>query len=205
MEQNPIRAKTSGKVLGSYKGGRFRVSDLARWLQAMPPSIRQQMGTASDSQLTQIVGSLIRNEALVREAREHGVTVSPSVMADLTDQLRRRVALVSAMLGFPLDTLPALRALPAEARHDSVRVRVYEYLADVAGDKKRLQSVPPFLADTLRALADWELVPAGIEQVLARARDLRLALDSLPRGQAGKAPAPPPTAGPPTRPVLPAR
>jgi hypothetical protein len=196
MGQDPMRAKESGKVLGTYKGGRFRVSDLARWIQAMPQNVRQQMANASDSQVTQMVASLMRNEALVREAKEHGATISPSVQADLAEQLRRQLALVSALLGFPTDTLPMLRALPPEARHDSVRVHVYEYLSAVASNSRRLQAVPPFLADTLRSMAKWEVVPAGIEQVLTRARDLRLALDSLPASRG--APAPPPAVPPAT-------
>lgn len=173
---NALRAKQSGKVLGSYRGGRFRVSDLARWLQAMPVQLRQQVGSASDSQAVMLVESLIRNQALVQEARDSGVTLSPEFQAEMADQLRRQIALVSALLGLPLDTLPALRALPPEARHDTVRARVSAYLDAVAQEDKRLQAVPPFLADTLRAETDWEIVPAGIEAALGRARQIRLQL-----------------------------
>lgn len=174
-----MRAKSSGKVLGSYRGGRFRVSDLARWIQAMPLQIRQQIGGATDSQAVQLVGSLMRNEALVQEARDSGVTLDTEFRGDITDQLRRQLALMSALLGMPLDTLDALRALPAQARHDTVTVRVLAYLQSLAESKVRLQTVPPFLADTLRAETPWEIVPAGVERVLERARQMRLSLDTL--------------------------
>jgi len=175
-----LRAKSSGRVLGTYRGGRFRVSDLARWVQAMPEGVRQQIGGASDSQVVQLVTSLMRNEALVQEARDSGVTLSPEFQEEITDQLRRQLALMSALLGLPMDTLAALRALPTEARHDTVTVRVFSYLEGLAQNRVRLQTVPPFLSDTLRAESDWELVPAGVERVLERARQLRLALDSMP-------------------------
>lgn len=194
LGHDPIRAKRSGKVLGSYKGGRFLVSDFARWVQAMPQQVRQQMASASDSQVTLLVSSLMRNEALVREAREAGVIVSAEFQEEMADQLRRQLSLVAALVGFPVDTLPLLRGLPKEALQDAVTVRVYQYIQAVAANQKRLQTVPPFLADTLRAESDWKISAAGVEQVLDRARQLRLGLDSLPaQGAAPRGvPAPPP-------------
>jgi hypothetical protein len=193
LGHDPFRAKTSGKVLGTYKGGRFRVSDFARWVQAMPVSVRQQLQGASDSQVTGLVSSLMRNEALLQEARQAGVTVSDEFREEMVDQLRRQMSLVAALLGFPHDTLPLLRGLPRDALQDTVAVRVFAYLQALARADKRMQPVPPFLADTLRAEADWDVIPAGVERVLDRARQLRLSLDSLPRpGGAPVAPPPPP-------------
>jgi hypothetical protein len=194
LGHDPIRAKRSGKVLGSYKGGRFLVSDFARWVQAMPQQVRQQMASASDSQVTLLVSSLMRNEALVREAQEAGAVVSAEFQEEMADQLRRQLSLVAALVGFPVDTLPLLRGLPKEALQDTVTVRVYQYIQAVAANQKRLQTVPPFLADTLRAESDWKISAAGVEQVLDRARQLRLGLDSLPpQGAASPGvPAPPP-------------
>jgi PPIC-type PPIASE domain len=180
LGQDALRAKESGKLLGTYKGGQFRVSDLARWLQAMPMGIRQQLPAASDSQVTLLVSSLMRNEVLLREARDSGAVITPEFQAEMKDQLRRQVSLVSALLGFPSDTLAALRVLAPTARQKLVQSRVLAYLEAIAREDKRLQTVPPFLADTLRAEADWKLVPAGVEQVLDRARRLRGALDSMP-------------------------
>jgi hypothetical protein len=189
---NALRAKRSGKVLGSFRGGRFRVSDLARWLQAMPLQVRQQLSTANDSQVVMLVTSLMRNEALIREAREAGVTITPEFHEEMADQLRRQLALVSALVGLPFDTLQALRSLPAEARHDTVTVRVFAYLDAVAQNTKRLQAVPPFLADTLRAETDWAIEAAGIERALVRAREIRLGMNANPANQAAPAPAPAP-------------
>jgi len=187
-----LRAKRSGKVLGSFRGGRFRVSDLARWLQAMPLQVRQQLTSASDSQVVMLVTSLMRNEALIREAREAGVTLTPEFHEEMTDQLRRQLALVSALVGLPFDTLQALRSLPPEARRDTVTVRVFAYLDAVAQNSKRLQAVPPFLADTLRAETDWAIEAAGIERALIRAREIRLTMNPNPATPAAPAPASPP-------------
>ena len=193
LGEDPLRAKASHEVLGTYRGGTFHVSDLARWLQAMPMNVRQQLATASDSQVTKLVSSLMRNAVLVREARDSGITTTPEFRADMADQLRRRTALVSALLGFPVDTLPALHSLSGAERQKLVQARVLAYLDAIARDNKRLQTVPPFLADTLRAESNWRLIPAGVDRVLDRARQLRAALDSQPQ-PARKAPAAAPVA-----------
>lgn len=189
---DPMRAKRSRTVLGTYRDGTFRVQDFARWLQAMPMEIRQQLPSASDSQITDMVHTLIRNEALLLEARDSGVTVTDEFVDETRDRLRRLMALMSALLGFPFDSLDAVRALPVEERRSLVGTRVFEYLRAVANNRKRLQTVPPFLADELRSRAEWALVPAGVERALDRARAMRLALEPTQ---------PPPPTGPPA--VLP--
>jgi hypothetical protein len=195
---NPLRAKASRRVLGSHRGGAFRVSDLARWLQAMPVEIRRQLPAASDSQITVLVRTLIRNDALLHEARDSGVTVSPQFVDEARDGLRRQLALLAALLGLPFDSLPAIRALPAVERRALVEARVLDYLNALAQNRKRLQAVPPFLADELRRRAEWSVVPAGVERTMERARRLRLALDTAaPPAEDAPAQAPPPTAPPP--------
>jgi hypothetical protein len=196
LGQDPMRAKESGKVLGTYRGGRFRVSDLARWLQAMPIQVRQQLSQASDSQITQMVSNLMNNEVLLREAREAGVEVTSGFRDEMAEQLRRELALTGALIGFPSDSLAVFRALPEEERRALVEVRVLAYLDAVAQARKRWQAVPPFLADALRDEAKWRVVPAGIERVLARARAIRLALEEQQQQEQPAQPPLPPVTPP---------
>jgi hypothetical protein len=191
--RDPVQAKQSGKILGSYKGGQFRVSDLSRWLQAMPPEVWQGLPGASDSQIVAIVQHLMRNEVLLREAKAAGVTVPPEYFQGVTDSLHRQLALLGALIGLPNDSLPTYRALPAAARRDLVQVRVLGFLEAVAQNRRRLQLVPAALADRLRTEVRWKVEPAGVERVLERARQIRLALDTV-------APARPPAAPPITQP-----
>jgi hypothetical protein len=194
---NPLRAKSSRRVLGSHRGGAFRVSDLARWLQAMPVELRRQLPAASDSQVTVLVRTLIRNDALLHEARDSGVTISPEFVDQARDGLRRQVALLTALLGMPLDSLAGMRTLAPEARHALVGQRVLAYLKALSQNQKRLQVVPPFLADALRARSEWSLVPAGVERTIERARHIRLALDTSTTNRAPPPEVPPPSAAEP--------
>jgi hypothetical protein len=205
VARNPVRAKQSGKVLGSYRGGQFRVSDLARWLEAMPREMWQGLPGASDSQIAGMVRNLMRNEVLLREAKAAGMRVTPEFFQGVTDTLRRELALLGGLLGFPHDSLPAYRALPLATRQALVQTNVLNYLEAVAQNRRRLQVVPAALADRLRAEAKWSVVPAGVERVLERARQIRLALDSVP---SARPPGPPPIAPgtqPPGSPTPPGR
>lgn len=183
----PVRAKRSNTVLGRYRGGEFRVSDFARWLQAMSTDMRQQLTTATDSQITQILRGLIRNEVLLLEARERGITTTPETFDELRDHLRRELALLGAAMGLPGDTVAALLRQPLETRFTSVRLKVIDYLERLSRNQGRLQLVPPFLADELQQRYEWEIVPAGVETALARARQLRETIDTTQRAR----PAPP--------------
>ncbi len=186
-----VRAKRSGKVLGSYRGGEFRVSDFARWLQAMSPQMRQQLVTATDSQVTQMIRGLIVNEVLLVEARERGITTSPETLDELRDDLRRELALLGAAMGLPADTVARLLRQPPEARYTSVRIKVIDYLDRLSRSEGRLQLVPPFLADELQQRSEWEIVPAGVESALARARQLRETMGTSGVQRARPVPPPP--------------
>lgn len=188
-----VRAKRSSTVLGSYRGGEFRVSDFARWLQAMPTQMRQQFATATDSQVTQIIRGLIRNEVLLVEAREQGITTSRETLDELRDDLRRELALLGAAMGLPADTVTRLLRLPPEVRYTTVRIKVIDYLMRLSRNEGRLQLVPPFLADELQQRSEWEIVPAGVESALARARQLRATMDRDAQRAPPVRPAPPAT------------
>ncbi|HEX9728312.1 MAG TPA: peptidylprolyl isomerase [Gemmatimonadales bacterium] len=177
---DPIRAKRSGKVIGTFRGGEFTVADFARWIQGMPIGIRRQLSGASDDQIRAMVETLIRNDVLLREAREQGITLPPDALAKMTDQLARELSLLGAAMGLHRDTLAWLGESNDEIRRRMIEVKVVDYIEGLSQERGRLQLVPPFLADELRSRTSWEVVPAGVERVLERARALRAAYPTQP-------------------------
>ncbi len=195
VASDPARAKRSRTVVGTYReGGRFRVSDVARWMQGMAIPIRQQLATAPDSQITLMVRTLIRNQVLLTEAKDAGVAISAAAVDGLRDQLARELALLGAVMGLHRDTLALLARQPEAERRGAVRVKVIGYLLALSQNERRMQLVPPFLADELRSRFEWKLVPAGVERVLTRAREIRAAIEST-RPPAPTQPATPPDSG----------
>src|SRR5256886_10489637 len=64
--QDVAPATDDGRQLAGYRGGAFRVRDLARWLYALDPR-DLNVAMASDAQLTEFVRQLAQRELLLRE------------------------------------------------------------------------------------------------------------------------------------------
>ena len=174
LARDPLGAMESRTVIGTYKGGgKFRVSDAARWLQGMPMSVWQRLPSAGDEQIEQMVESLIRNEVLLMEAKAAGIRVTAGAVDSLTDDLRRELALLGAAMELWIDSLDVWRQESPEARQAAVQEKPVEYMEAIVNQQRRVQLVPPFLAEMLRKRFDWDISSAGIERVLSRARALR--------------------------------
>src|SRR5256886_2539599 len=73
--QDVAPATDDGRQLAGYRGGAFRVRDLARWLYALDPR-DLNVAMASDAQLTEFVCQLAQRELLLREVDSAGVALS---------------------------------------------------------------------------------------------------------------------------------
>ena len=174
------RAMESRTVLGTWRnGGKFRGADFARWIRGMDPQVVGMISGGTDEQLRDLVRSLMRNDLLLHEAREAGITPTAADLAALTDDVGRELALLRAAIGILPDTLAALTALPAADRRAAGQQFVMRYFQALGNNERRFQQVPQFLGDQLREDGSWELVPAGVERALQRALELRTALDSV--------------------------
>jgi hypothetical protein len=171
--QDPLRAKKSRTLVGTYRGGQLRMADLAQWIQAFPPDARRQLNAASDSQIAEFVVTVMRNEALVREARRAGVQLTPEWYRAKTEELRRTLSQLAAQLGLSADSLAVLRSQAEPQRRDAVTARIVDYLAAVAAGRTPIQAVPPFLADAIRDESRWVISRSAVELALGHARQLR--------------------------------
>lgn len=177
LSRDPMRAKTSRKLLGTFRGGRLRMADLARWLQGAPAEARG-LEDASDSLITQLVATAMRDRALVQEARDAGVRIAPESHQAMADQIRRNVSALATLLGLSEDSLVTLRSMTRRERLERVTARIVEYLAAVAARRQPMQAVPPFLADALRDEARWMISQPGVDRALELARQLRRGVEA---------------------------
>ena len=191
-------AGTDRRTLATYRGGAFRVHDLARWILAIDPNQARGLASAGDEQLKRFVRILTQRELQLQQADSAGV--------QLTSEDWRQIKVdhdsgLTILRNF-LDLSPQLlkdSAATEQARIELVMAHVNAYLDHVFLNRSaRFFPVPPFLAATLRG-ADWSINEAGIARALTQAQAIRIRADSgrvEPGNGLRLAPGPAPVPGP---------
>jgi PPIC-type PPIASE domain len=191
-----VSARQDDRSLASYRGGAFRVKDLARWLLVLDPNDVRGIATASDAQLTQFVKVLAQRDLLLQAADAAGVGLTPADWRQVRAEHDSSVARLEGLLEVTPDKLRD-SASTAAARTKLAMAHVDGYVdRAVTQGSTQFYPVPPFLAAALRQGEAWSLNDAGIARAFEAAQTIRA------RDTAGRPPTPPATglkraAGPP--------
>jgi hypothetical protein len=166
----PLQTFKSSTTIGTYRGGRFTTADFVRWLQVLEAPVLQGLSTASDEQIVELVRTLVRNEVLVREARESGVTYLADDFPYLQEELRSELHKVTDRLA--LDSALAGLTAPDERLRAADR-SIIRYCHDLMMNAGGTVVVPAFLADKLRQDMPWNVSSAAVDQVVERGLALK--------------------------------
>ncbi len=176
VARDPMEARQSHQVLGSFDGGRFTAGDLARWFDVLPPRMQEQIPGASDDDLKSFVQALSRNAMLLAETHTAGVRLTDEEMGRLRSGLASELTALKHALG--LDSLAAADTAGRRSRAELAAKKVDAYLDRIADNPQTLVPVPPPLADRLREKGRWRVYPAGVQRAFDMARVRKAALDS---------------------------
>src|SRR6184192_4120103 len=111
--ENSRTARIDSRTLATYKGGTFRVKDLARWLLALDPNDVRGISAASDAQLNQFIKVLAQREMLLVEVDKAGVRLSPDDWRRLRSEHDSAVARLEGLLDVSPQLLKDSAATPA--------------------------------------------------------------------------------------------
>jgi hypothetical protein len=131
--------------------------------------MQQRVATADDVALDEMARSMIRNEALVREARANGIELESAVFEDVRTRLSAEIAVVKSALA--LDSFMEPAGITAE-----------RYVRQLVGDLESSVVVPVFLAGALRSQGEWMVSEPALESVIDRARMIQMQM-AVSRGQ----------------------
>ena len=192
------RAARNRRQLATWNGGAFTVSDLARWLEMLPPNAPAQISSQPDSVIEGFVESLAQNTLVLRQADSARIVVDAADWQAMQLGFRAMVSQLAAAMQLT-DSVVTDSTRPRQVRLDSARSRVSQFLDRLVAGQAMFSQVPPSLSAYLRESASRaEVNQAGI----ARAMELytaRSAADSAAR--ASEAPAGPITPAPGPAPV----
>jgi PPIC-type PPIASE domain len=172
--QNMRDAKTNGRVLATYHGGKLTVKEFARWLQAFSPQTRGAVSQAPDSLVNQFIESLARNDMMIAAARQRHIDLTVADRDSIRAAYRDDLVSMETRLGVTPDSLAAAATAgggPAQAAAHQVDKFFTGVISDPSAHP--FFEVPPFLSDVLRSRLPWNISPAGVDRALARATDLR--------------------------------
>lgn len=195
-------AVRSDKVLARWDGGTLRMSEFARWLNAIGPAFINDVASRPDSGMVQLTNAIGQNAILVAQATEAGVQITREDWAMLSERHRARVDTLQQVLSLGAEVLDST-ATPAE-RAKVATLAVQKYWDQVAEGKGRPFPVPGPFSLALRSRAKYRYYPAGLERSLAVATELRDKADSIDAARPrppSTVPAPRPTIQP--RPTTP--
>src|SRR6184192_27792 len=157
-----VSARSDSRTLATYKGGTFRVKDLARWLLALDPNDVRGITSASDAQLTRFVRILAQRDMLLRQVDSARVTLAPEDWRQVRAEHDSALNVLEGLIGVSPQLLKDSAAgEPARIRLAMARLDAYLDRALKEG-KAQLFPVPPFLAGALRQGGPWSLNEAGI-------------------------------------------
>src|SRR5438093_8464865 len=193
-----VTARDDEHTLATFRGGAFRVKDLARWLLALDPNDVRGIATASDDQLTQFVRLLAQRDMLLEQIDSADVQLTADDWRHVRAEHDSGVGRLEGLLRLSPALLKDSAATP-EARVRLAMAHMEGYLdAAVTQATAPFLPVPPFLAAALRRGEPWSLNDAGIARAVERAQAIRAA-DTTARQAPGtglkRAPGPPPIAG----------
>jgi hypothetical protein len=187
-------ARSNDQTVVKYRGGAFRVRDVARWLSALDPQVLQALPQATDEQINQFLKVVVQRQLLIEQADSAGTALTAEETGLVRTQHDSTITILASVLNVTPSALGDSATTP-ESRRELARARVEDYLGRVVQGRARFFPLPPFLAETLRDRGESSVNQSGVRRALERAREVRAAMDSVQApGQA------PPGGGPQLRP-----
>jgi hypothetical protein len=168
---DPVAARKSGKELVAYKGGSFKVKDLAPWLEALPMQNAAQIKTANDTILEGFARTLAQNEILLKQADSAKVTVNPAHFESMSTQFKSAIDGLREVMGLNTTEFSDSSKVPESERRKLAATKVDEYFDKLIKGEAQFRQIPPTLSAELRHGGDYRVFPQGI----ARAKELIIA------------------------------
>jgi peptidyl-prolyl cis-trans isomerase D len=166
-------------VLATYKGGEFTLGRLVSWVNAYPqkPQIERGFQQAPDSQVTQFLKIVVRNDLVLHQADSAKVELDSTELGELHARFGQVVAQTWDQLGVSPSVLDDSGST-ASARERVAAGHIDSYMDKLMAQEARFVDVPQPVASVLRDKYDWKVNDAGLERAIQNATKARAAADS---------------------------
>ena len=176
---DPVKHRTDGATLASYKGGDLSVSEFLGWVETMPPQMQvsRQLPQLPDSVVKTFVRSVAQRELMLQKADSAKIGLSTEEQTQLYGQFAQLVQMVWQQLGIDPKML-ADSAKTAPERERLAAGRVESYVDRILAGQAQPLPIPQPLANVLQSKYDHSINSAGIDRAVERAQKIRSTADS---------------------------
>jgi hypothetical protein len=193
-----LHGSAADRTLATYRGGELTAGELAEAISANGPQAREMIAKAPDQELEGALKQLTTNELLLRDARQHGITLTPAETDSLRRQARGAIHDVLQATGFAAHRVPK-----GDAGSAGIEAEVHDMLQ--AGVEGRRMLVPlGSLGQALRNAYGADVYEGSFARVLEKVKAIRATQPQAtppagmqtPQGQPQMPPQGPPQAPP---------
>jgi PPIC-type PPIASE domain len=170
--------RTDKTPIAVYNGGEFTAARLAKWLEMFPPQAKQQLQTASDSQIPFMVKSIVRNEVIIHQADSAKVTLDTTETNGIRHGYQQVITTAWTQLGIDPHALADSAKTPAQ-REVIAASHIEGYLDKLLTMSVRYVDVPGPVDAALHSKYDSKINDAGVDRAFAMATQIRKAADSV--------------------------
>jgi peptidyl-prolyl cis-trans isomerase D len=175
----PETHKDDNTVLATSKIGKFKASDLARWMGTFPPqaNVAERVKQAPESMLPIFVKNFVRNELVLHAADSAKLGPDTAQLREVRQMFLGTIT--QAWTGLNIDP-KALTAM-AKSKGDREKLaqqRVNEYFTKLLNQQAQFVEITGPVQEVLRDKYDYTINPETLDQVLLQAAKIRLSSDS---------------------------
>jgi peptidyl-prolyl cis-trans isomerase D len=177
--ENPTAHADDNTVLATSKIGKFKASDLARWMGTFPPQaqVADRVKQAPDSMLPVFVKNFVRNELVLHSADSAKLGPDTAQLREVHSMFMGTVTQAWAGLNVDPKALGTMAKSKGE-REKLANQRVDEYFDKLLKQQAQFVEITGPVQEVLRDKFDYTINPETLDQVLLQAAKIRLQTDS---------------------------
>jgi len=167
-------------VIATSTAGPLTLGRMVKWIDAYPQKAQIEMGLkqAPDSQVSEFVKNVERNELVLHEADSANVQLDSTELAEMHSRFSQAVSALWDRLGVAPKSLADSGKTPAE-RERIAAARADQYLDKLMSQQASYVAVPPPIEELLRAKYSWKVNDAALATAADQAAKEKAKNDSV--------------------------
>lgn len=167
-------------VIATSTAGPLTLGRLVKWIDAYPQKQQIEMGLkqAPDSQVTEFIKNVERNELVLHEADSANVQLDSAELAEMHTRFSQAVSALWDRLGVTPKSLADSGKTPAE-RERIAATRADQYVDKLMTQQASYVAVPPPIEELLRGKYSWKVNDAALTAATDQATKEKAKKDSV--------------------------